>query len=111
MANRTVLWDEFCPSFLHNLQQLIKEAMTSPNNPIVQFDTTLAQSQTSPQNGQTRGNPSQIGQERIMKGNYLTLFLIERVCYAVLHLVKMSQIMEFSLRCHKNCVSKSFLSK
>ena len=74
MANRTVLWDEFCPSFLHNLQQLIKEAMTSLNNPMVQFDTTLAQSQTSPQNGQTRGNPSQIGQERIMKGNYLTLY-------------------------------------
>ena len=40
-----------------------------------------------------------------------SLFLIERVCYAVLHLVKMSQIMEFSLRCHKNWVSKPLLSK
>lgn len=44
-----------------------------PKKPIVQFDTTLAQSQTSPQNVQTSGNPSQIGQERIMEGNYLTL--------------------------------------
>lgn len=74
MANGTVLWDEFCPSFLHNLKLPIKEVITSPNHPIVQFDTTLAQSQTSPQNGQTRGNPSQIGQESIMKGNYLTLY-------------------------------------
>lgn len=75
MANGTVLWDEFCPVFFFAQPVTANKRSCDnvPKKPIVQFDTTLAQSQTSPQNVQTSGNPSQIGQERIMEGNYLTL--------------------------------------
>ena len=108
MANRTVLWDEFCPSFLHNLQQLIKEAITSHS--AIRHHTSPVSNVTSkwPNQRESFANRSRKNYEGKL---FDSLFLIERVCYAVLHLVKMSQIMEFSLRCHKNWFSKPFLSK
>lgn len=112
MANRTVLWDEFCPSFFAEPVTASKGSDNVPkqSHGAIRHHTSLVSNVTSkwPNQRESFANRSRKNYEGKL---FDSLFLIERVCYAVLHLVKMSQIMEFSLRCHKNWVSKPFLSK